>query len=86
MTTTRRDGVTAHPDGIQLVLGESVVFHDGDGNVLTAAVRRDDDGPATVVVAVEGDVLTVTPRTARALAAALTGIANTAEIVECLPV
>lgn len=86
MTTTRRDGVTAHPDGIQLVLGESVVFHDVDGNVLTAAVRRDDDGPATVVVTVEGDAFTVTPRTTRALAAALTGIANTAEIVECLPV
>ncbi|MBB2892128.1 hypothetical protein [Flexivirga oryzae] len=86
MTTTRRDGVTAHPDGIQLVLGESVVFHDSDGNVLTAAVRGDDDGPATVVLTVEGDALTVTPRTARALAAALTGIANTAEIVECLPV
>lgn len=86
MTRTRRDGVTAHPDGIQLVLGESVIFHDGDGTVLTAAVRRDHDGTATVTVAVEGNALTVTPRTARALAAAFTGMANTAEIVECLSV
>lgn len=75
--------ITAHRDGI-LALGESVIFHDNDGAVVTAAVVGDADTPVTVTITIEGDALTVTPCTARALAAALTGLANTAEIVECL--
>lgn len=74
--------LTAHPDGI-LVLGESVMFHDGAGTLITAAVDRNTP-PAHVVIRIEGDQLTVTPRAARALSAALTGIADTAEIVACL--
>lgn len=74
--------VTAHQDGI-LVLSESVMFHDGNGSVITAAVDHD-TSPAQVVVRIEGEELTVGLPTARALIAALTGMVNTAEIVGCL--
>ncbi|KNX35865.1 hypothetical protein [Luteipulveratus halotolerans] len=83
----RDDNITTHPDGV-LVLGESMTFYDEHGHALTAAVRRDGTGPAAVrvTVSVEGGSLDLSPRTARSLATALTGIANTADIVDCLHV
>lgn len=77
MTTT-----TAHRDGV-LVLGESVTFQDDTGTVISATADTC-DGSARIIIRIDGDALVLTPRTARAVIDALTGIANTAEMVACL--